>query len=77
MRKLNEMHEGSSRVEARLEDLTSRVKRLESKEEQDQARQGRLASQPESAKSVTILQRGKDVDTNANKSSFVGVVNVV
>ena len=52
LKALNDMKEGSNRVESKLEDLSSRVRRLEAKEEQTQARQGWLPSQPEPAKTV-------------------------
>jgi len=72
LKALGEVKEGSNRVESKLEDLSNRVRRLEAKEEQAQARQGRIPSQPEPAKAVTIMQRG-----NPNKNAFVGVIHVL
>ena len=64
-------------MESKLEDLSSRVRRLEVKEEQAQARQGRIPSQPEPAKVVTILQRGNPSEVTSNNHAFVGVVHVL
>ena len=71
------MKEGSNRVESKLEDLSSRVRILEAKEEQTQVRQGRLPSQPEPAKAVTLMQRGNPSEVNLNNNAFVGVVHVL
>ena len=71
------MKEGSNRVESKLEDLSSRVRRLEAKEEQAQARQGRILSQPDSTKFLTLLQRGNPSEVNPNNNAFVGVVHVL
>ena len=64
-------------METKFEDLSSRVKRLEAKEEQSQARQGRIPSQPEPAKAVTILQRGNPSEINYITHAFVGAISVL
>ena len=71
------MKEGSNRVESKLEDLSSRVRRLEAKEEQNQARQGRIPSQQEPAKEVTLMQICNPSEVNPNNNAFVGVVHVL
>ena len=74
---MGDLKEGHNRIESKFEDLTSRVKRLEAKEEQSQARQGRIPSQPEPAKAVTILQRGNSSEINYITHAFVGATSVL